>query len=117
MARNTQNAKVIYYNSDLIFTYAEAESFGISEASFRRALIELVEKGFLEVQYQGGSLGNGKDWSTYRLIDDWKLYGTPSFRPRTKTPAIQISKGFNNYNKNRKANLAQSQMTVNHSHA
>ncbi len=75
------NKRVIYENNPIIFTYTEAECFGISRISFARAIRELIEKGFIQIEHQGGTVGNGKDWSTYRLIDDWKDYGTDKFIP------------------------------------
>jgi hypothetical protein len=97
-----KNAKVAYDNTGLIFTYSEAACFKISRASFLRAIKELVEKGFLEVQYQGGSFGNGRDWSRYRLINDWALYGTTQFKPRAKVPGVSFNDCLENYNKKRK---------------
>ena len=97
-----KNAKVTYDNDDLVFTYSEAACFKISRASFLRAIKELVAKGFLEIQYQGGSFGNGQDWSRYRLIDDWKLYGTPQFKPRTKASGVSFNDCLENYNEKRR---------------
>jgi hypothetical protein len=97
-----KNAKIAYDNSGLIFTFAEAACFKISRVSFSRAIKELVEKGFIEVTHQGGSFGRGRDWSTYRLINDWKLYGTPQFIPRVKVPGVAFNDNIKIYNKTRK---------------
>jgi hypothetical protein len=97
-----KNAKVTYDNDGLIFTYTEADCFKISRASFRRAIQELYEKGFISIMHQGGSFGNGRDWSTYRLIDDWKLYGTPQFKPRAKVPGASFNDCLENYNEKRR---------------
>jgi hypothetical protein len=92
-----------YYNNELIFTYKEAACFGISRYSFSSALKQLVRFGFIEVEHQGGTIGNGRDWSLYRLIDDWKDYGTNKFKPREKAAYIQFSDGLKRHNKRKQA--------------
>jgi len=77
----------IYQTDGLVFTYVEALEFGISKAQFHRIIKELVEKGFIEVQHQGG--GVGRDYSRYRLSDGWKKYGTPEFEKVTKRRVLQ----------------------------
>jgi hypothetical protein len=91
-----------YYDLKFVFTYQEAACFNISGSSFKIAIRELVKKGFLEIAYQGGTIGNGKDPSRYRLIDDWRYYGTDKFIPRIKEKAVQYSDGLDLYNEERK---------------
>jgi hypothetical protein len=91
-----------YINHGLVFTYQEAECFRISKSSFSRAINQLVEKGFIEIEYQGGSIGIGKDWSRYKLISDWKDYGTAKFETREKKKCVQYSDGLKRYNETRK---------------
>ncbi len=90
--------RIIHYNEPIVFTYAEAACFGIPRSSFARALRELVKLGFIEVIHQGGTVGNGKDWSSYRLIDDWRLYGASNFIPREKKKAVSYSKSLRKFN-------------------
>lgn len=46
--------RVILNNSEIVFTYIEAKSrYGISKSRFRRALKELVTKGFIEIADTG----------------------------------------------------------------
>lgn len=98
-----RKADIKYTNSGLIFTYAEAVCFGIPHASFNRAIKELVAKGFLVIEHQGGSFVQGnKDPSIYSLIDDFKHYGTSIFKPRVKEPVLRNSRGFDKYNEKRK---------------
>lgn len=68
----------VYKTTGLVFTYAEAKAFGISESTFWRAIKRLVEKGFLDIEHQGGAYG--PDYSRYKLSDRWKKYGTPEFK-------------------------------------
>jgi len=84
---SSRHKVTIYQNDGLVFTYAEALAFGISRAQFHRIIIDLVEKGFIEVQYQGG--GVGRDYSRYGLSDGWKKYGTPEFKKGTKRRVLQ----------------------------
>jgi len=70
----------IYENSGLTFTYPEAEYFGLSHATFYRAIKTLVERGFLDVEHRGGSLGQGgKDYSRFKLTDRWRHWNTKNF--------------------------------------
>jgi len=77
----------IYHDEGLIFTYSEADEFGISRAQFHRILKLLVAKGFIDVQHQGGCYG--RDYSRYKLVDRWKKYGTPEFEEKTKKRVLQ----------------------------
>jgi len=98
-----KNKRIIYHNDPIVFTYHEAKCYGISRSSFHKAIGELFEKGFIEIVHQGGSIGNGKDWSRYKLIEDWKKYGTPEFKKRTKTKSVQYSDALKIYNHQRSA--------------
>ena len=95
--------KYVYENGPIVFTYNEAECFGIPRTSFARAIRELIEKGFIKIIHPGGTVriekgGRSKDWTTYELIDDWQLWGTPDFIPRTKKSVISYSKSIKKYN-------------------
>ncbi len=111
-----RKADIKYTNNGLIFTYAEAACFGIPHASFNRAIKELVAKGFLVIEHQGGSFSQGnKDPSIYGLVGDFKHYGTDNYKPREKPPLIRYSRGFTEFNEKRKTNLSHSRMTVDNS--
>lgn len=73
----------VYHKKGLTFTYPEAQSHGISASTFNRAVGELVAKGFIDVEHQGGFYG--RDCSRYKLSDRWKQYGTQDF--------IEVKKG------------------------
>lgn len=101
---------IIYHKTPLAFTYQEASCLGIPRATFSRAIKDLCRVGFIEIAHQGGSIGivkekdvkekgAGMDWSTYRLIDDWKYYGTDKFIPREKiAPPLRTSRSIAKYN-------------------
>lgn len=89
----------VFYDTPLIFTYLEAECLGFSKSTFSRAIKELYRVGFIAIEHQGGSIGTGRDWSQYRLINDWKYYGTEKFEPREKeAPPLRTSKTIREYN-------------------
>jgi len=71
----------IYENSGLTFTYAEANHFGRSSATFYRSIKALVGRGFLDVEHRGGTFGSGeiKDYTRFKLSDRWKAWGTEDF--------------------------------------
>jgi len=89
-----------YRDKTISFCHLEALSLGISRPTFMRCIKELVEKGFIIVEYQGGQVGNGRDYSRYRYIEDWRMYGTPLFKPRSK-PKCAYSGAFDVYNHKR----------------
>lgn len=95
------STKIVYHADPMVFTYHEAKCYGISRSSFHKAIGELYEKGFIEIVHQGGSIGNGKDWSRYKLIEDWKKYGTPEFKKRNKPKSVQYSDALKTYNHQR----------------
>jgi len=98
LQKRTWDNKDKKYNNDiLVFTYSEAEALGISRSQFQRSLRELFETGFIEIYHQGGQFGQGKDFSRYRLIDTWRLYGTSNFPSLKKKKGVNTG-GFDEYN-------------------
>lgn len=61
-------------NRDLItFTYIEAEKrYSITKPRFRRAIDDLLAKGFIHVVHQGGAFKQDK--TIYGLSDHWGLW-------------------------------------------
>ena len=58
---------------DLKFSYIEAgKKCGITKARFRRAIDDLLAKGFIKVVHKGGAYQ--KDLSVYALSDQWKYW-------------------------------------------
>ncbi len=74
--------KTTYTNTNLVFTYEEAEELGISRSTFLEILTKLVELGFIDIEHQGNGLA--KDYSRYAVSERWKYYGTPYFKHVTK---------------------------------
>jgi hypothetical protein len=67
------------------FTYSDAKKkHGISQPRFTRGLDSVIDNGFFELLYQGGGMEG--DFSLYRMIENWRDYGTDKFKvlPRPK---------------------------------
>jgi len=77
----------VYDCGNLVFTYAEAEYRGISRSTFHRSIKALVEKGFIDIEHQGGAYG--RDYSRYALSNRWKKYGTEGFEKVSKNRVLQ----------------------------
>lgn len=69
-------------NGRLIFPYQEAEALGFSTRTFRRALADLQEHGFIRVEKRGyGGVGEFSVPSEYRVLleeGDWKRGEKPA---------------------------------------
>jgi hypothetical protein len=71
-------------NGQICFGYAEAQrDFRITSPRFKRALKELVERGFLDVAYHGGGLEGNP--TRYAISERWRTYGTADFEAATMT--------------------------------
>ena len=69
---------IISNNGEIFFTYDEAENnFGIPRSTFRRAIDQLVDLGFIDITHHGG--GMMKDASKYAISERWKEYGKKEF--------------------------------------
>lgn len=89
---------VIVNNGEIVFTYNEAEErYGISKSRFRRALKELVAKGFIDIANTGMGIHKVETW--YAISERWRDYGTPEFK-EVKWPKPNIANpGFKRGNK------------------
>jgi len=72
-------------NGELIFTYAEAASMGITKRQFAAGLSDLVEKGLLDITRTGR--GQFKLVTLYALSNRWRLWGTKQFEQNARIPA------------------------------
>jgi hypothetical protein len=61
-----------FVDNGLTFPYSEAAHFGISASGFHNIISTLYERGFIDIEHQGG--GVGRDLSLYKLIDLWKQW-------------------------------------------
>jgi len=74
-------------NGKLVYTYETAERKGIGRREFRKAILELVEGGFIDLTHVGSG-GMKGDKNLFEISDRWKNHGTSDFKP----PKIQIQK-------------------------
>ena len=84
----TNEKWTFYYKTGLVFTYTEAHYFGISKAQFHRIIKLLVQRGFIDIEHQGGAYG--RDCSRYSLSDRWMNYGTPEFKEVVKQRVLPL---------------------------
>jgi len=85
-SKRERRKKPTYENSGLVFTYAEAETLGISTSQFHVVLKKLIENGFIDVEHQGGIHKN--DVSIYAVSERWREYGTDAFQTIEKTRVL-----------------------------
>ena len=84
---------MILNNGQLIFSYREARNkYGITASRFRRALDELIEKGFIDVEATG--MGVHKVATQYSLSERWQDYGTSTFREAKRPQPSIANPGF-----------------------
>lgn len=89
---------IITNNGRIKFTEDEAEGeYGMSRQVFRRAIFDLIDKGFIDIAKRGGSSTQRKN--LYSISDRWKLYGTKQFVKRTHEKATNHKGGFKKGNK------------------
>jgi hypothetical protein len=76
-------------HKELEFTYSEAAKMGIGEHAFRRAIDNLVDHGFIDIEEYGGGVEQRK--TIYRLSNRWKKWGTDEFHMFAR---IKHNRGF-----------------------
>jgi hypothetical protein len=84
---------VITNNGELEFTYKEAlDRYGITDGQFRRAIDQLVARGFIDVTETGGAYRRHK--SKFALIENWGDYGTEDFKPGKARKPDPVKRGY-----------------------
>jgi hypothetical protein len=78
--------KIVYHNSGLAFTYAEAAELGISTSQFHTIIKKLLEVGFIDIEHQGGGLA--RDYSRYAVSERWRDYGSEKFERIEKNKTL-----------------------------
>jgi len=91
--RGREDGWIILNNGEIEYTYTEAEAKGISRPRFKRALKDLVEKGFIDVSHSG--MGGPKgDKSKYAISERWREWGTDKFIQKTMEKDSRKGRGF-----------------------
>lgn len=101
--KGSRNQWDITNNGEITFTYREAKrKLSIkSDKTFRRAIDELRDKGFIDIAASG--YGLYKSSNLYSISERWKLYGTPEYKQPKPRPQKAFKQGFkrgNQYGKN-----------------
>lgn len=87
--RNHSHNWSIANNGEIYFPYAEAKgSYGVTAPRFRRAIDDLIDKGFIDIASTG--MGVHKVLTYYAISERWRSYGEPTFVP-AKRPKSPIS--------------------------
>jgi len=73
-------------NGEIVFPYSEAEKFGISAPTFTRALDQLLDRGFLDITFQGTGICGVA--TKYAISDRWKAFGSPDFERKKRSPRL-----------------------------
>jgi DNA-binding transcriptional regulator YhcF (GntR family) len=74
---------IIKNNGEIVLTYAEiTKKFGIARSTYRNALDQLVDLGFIDIAHHGG--GMMKDSSKYGISDRWREYGKEEFIKKSR---------------------------------
>jgi hypothetical protein len=76
---------VVLNNGELVFTYAEALSLGITKRQFAAAISDLVKHGLLDITRTGR--GQYKLTTLYAFSNRWRDWGKDSFEQHTRIPA------------------------------
>ena len=95
----------IYTNEPFIFPYTEAAFLGIGITQNWKNFRQLIEIGFLDLEYQGGwyqKHDQEKDYSRYKLSERWRKYNTPEFIKNEKPKALPDSFHINAHIKRQK---------------
>ena len=67
-------------NGEISFPYREAEHRGLSHQQFRKALVELVGFGFIDIVTPGSAMKG--DYTKFALSERWRQYGTGTFEEK-----------------------------------
>jgi len=92
-------------NNEIEFPYEEAlKQYGLTAPRFKRAIDELVAKGFIDIAATGQ--GTFKVTTYYGISERWRLWGTADFvhaeRPRRRTGHPGFRKGNTLWQRGRK---------------
>jgi len=97
--------QAVYINEEFIFPYTEAAFLGIGTTQYWKNIRQLIELGFLDLEYQGGwyqKHDREKDYSRYKLSERWRKYNTPEFIKIEKPKALPDSFHINAHIKGQK---------------
>lgn len=105
VSKNRRRTPELSNNGEIVFTYDEAlKKYGITNPRFKRAIDELIEKGFIDIAATGQ--GTFKVVTLYSISERWRAFGTPDFieskRPKRNTGYPGFKKGNELYQRRTK---------------
>jgi hypothetical protein len=93
---------ILKNNGEIVFTYKDAlQKYGISYSTFRNAIDELIDKGFIDIAASGQ--GTYRVVNLYSISNRWRNYGTANYELPKLRPRKPINRGFqkgNQYGRN-----------------
>ena len=89
----SRKERVILNNGQIEYCYSEAEKRGIPRTTFMRALTELINRGFIDVEHSGSG-GIKGDKSLYGISERWRAYGTEGFIEAARPKDTRGGRGF-----------------------
>jgi len=102
-----RNAKRVYQNKGLMFSYREAEGlWKINRRTFRDSIEQLISHGFLRIEKPGGTLQGNRIPTIYMLVDDWMHYGTDLFIKPDVPRHAATSDSLKKFNEERKSKFS-----------
>lgn len=84
--KSTRGSKTVCVNNgELQYCYDTALKKGIPKQTFKRAIDQLIERGFIDIAHHGSG-GRKGDKSLYSVVENWRKWGTDEFtcKPRKK---------------------------------
>jgi hypothetical protein len=83
---------VITNNGEIEFTYEEAKvKWNLSRSVFKRAVDQLIDRGFIDVSFRGTGLRGSKN--LYSISDRWRAWDTDRFEQAKPLPKVNYG-GF-----------------------
>jgi len=101
---------VILNNGEITYSYSEALNKGITRPRFNRALRELIQAGFIDVEHSGSGGVKG-DLSTYSISDRWRQFGNDDFEIKTLPKDKRSGRGFALYWQKKNSNIGNTGVT------
>jgi len=97
--RNGRRGEIVTLNNgEITYCYSEALSKEppISRVKFVKAIDQLIEHGFIDINHQGSGGVKG-DKSLYSISDRWEKFGTPDFKQIERNKDTRQGRGFASY--------------------
>lgn len=85
--KRTRRDRPVVNNGEIVFTYGEAEGYGINASTFTRAIDKLVKVGFIDIAEPSPGF---KQPTKYATSERWKSYGNPGYVETQRKKALNM---------------------------